>query len=189
MKVETKGLFEGLPNCMSLQDIIEYLDSRNYEERKKQEEYHEMYKDGSIILNNHIKVDCEHKDRVQIYYAEFQRTPLVTKDYFTHQPSWMIVPTTYANDVWVEGSVICFFNKQEKIINDPFVGEIKCKYSVKRIYSGSIHCAYTELTPQRLESMLTESIRNLKYIKDEVRYDDIIITDNTNFKLPIIMND
>lgn len=25
MKIETKGIFEALPNCMSLQDIINYL--------------------------------------------------------------------------------------------------------------------------------------------------------------------
>ena len=43
MKIETKGIFEALPNCMSLQEIIEYLDSRNYDERKAKEEYHEMY--------------------------------------------------------------------------------------------------------------------------------------------------
>lgn len=52
MKIETKGIFEALPNCMSLQEIIEYLDSRNYDERKAKEEYHEMYEEGSIILNN-----------------------------------------------------------------------------------------------------------------------------------------
>lgn len=40
MKIETKGIFEALPNCMSLQDIIDYLDSRNYDERKVKEEYH-----------------------------------------------------------------------------------------------------------------------------------------------------
>ena len=48
MKIETKGIFEALPNCMSLQEIIEYLDSRNYDERKAKEEYHEMYEEGSI---------------------------------------------------------------------------------------------------------------------------------------------
>lgn len=58
MKIETKGIFEALPNCMSLQDITDYLDSRNYEERKAKEEYHEMYEEGSIILNNRIKVSC-----------------------------------------------------------------------------------------------------------------------------------
>jgi hypothetical protein len=33
MKIEIKGIFEALPNCLSLQEIIEYLDSRNYDER------------------------------------------------------------------------------------------------------------------------------------------------------------
>ena len=49
MKIETKGVFEALPNCMSLQDIIDYLDSRNYDERKAKEEYHEMYEEGYIF--------------------------------------------------------------------------------------------------------------------------------------------
>ncbi|UKK75369.1 hypothetical protein L6471_09210 [Segatella bryantii] len=55
MKIETKGIFEALPNCLSLQEIIEYLDSRNYDERKAKGEYHEMYEEGSIILNNKFK--------------------------------------------------------------------------------------------------------------------------------------
>lgn len=29
MKIETKGIFEALPNCMSLQEIIENTDNSN----------------------------------------------------------------------------------------------------------------------------------------------------------------
>lgn len=81
MKIETKGIFEVLPNCISLQDIIDYLDSGNYDERKAKEEYHEMYEEGSIILNNRIKVSCESKNRVQIEYTKFERRSIVKDDY------------------------------------------------------------------------------------------------------------
>ncbi len=87
MKIETKGIFEALPNCMSLQEIIEYLDSRNYDERKAKEEYHEMYEEGSIILNNKFKIECESKDRVQINYTEFERPSILLDDRIVHQPS------------------------------------------------------------------------------------------------------
>lgn len=68
-----------------------------------------MYEEGSIILNNRIKVSCESKNRVQIEYTEFERRSIVKDDYIVHQPSWLIVPTTYSNDVWVRGSVVCYF--------------------------------------------------------------------------------
>lgn len=80
MKIETKGIFEALPNCLSLQEIIEYLDSRNYDERKAKEEYHEMYEEGFIILNNKFKIECESKDRVQINYTEFERSSILLDD-------------------------------------------------------------------------------------------------------------
>ena len=86
MKIETTGRFEALPNCMSLQEIIEYLDTRNYDERKAKEEYHEMYEEGSIILNNKFKIECEDKDRVQIHYSEFHRPPKLFNDRIVHQP-------------------------------------------------------------------------------------------------------
>lgn len=188
MKIETKGIFEALPNCMSLQDIIDYLDSRNYDERKAKEEYHEMYEEGSIILNNRIKVSCESMNRVQIEYTEFERRSIVKDDYIVHQPSWLIVPTTYSNDVWVRGSVVCYFTKREEQSSDPFVGQFKCNHSVKRTYSGVVHCPYTELTAQKLELMLKDSIRNLKYIIDEVQYDDVE-ADKLSIQIPIILND
>ena len=50
MKIETKGIFEALPNCMSLQDIINYLDSRNYDERKAKEEYHSKWCNGQRLV-------------------------------------------------------------------------------------------------------------------------------------------
>ena len=54
MKVETQGLFQASPNCLTLEEIVEYLDMRNYDDRKSQEEHHEMYEEGSIILKNRI---------------------------------------------------------------------------------------------------------------------------------------
>ena len=189
MKIETKGIFEALPNCMSLQEIIEYLDSRNYVERKAKEEYHEMYEEGSIILNNKFKIECESKDRVQINYTEFERPSILLDDRIVHQPSWLIVPTTYSNDVWVRGTIVCYFHQKEELASDPYLGEIKCKHSIKRTYSGVVHCPYTELTTQRLESMLTESIRNIKYIIDEVRYDDVENTEKSKNTIPIIIKD
>lgn len=189
MEIETKGIFEALPNCMSLREIIDYLDSRNYDERKEKEEYHEMYEEGSIILNNKIRIECEDKDRVQIHYSEFPRSPIMLKDRIVHQPSWLIVPTTYLNDVWIEGVVVCYFSKTDEFMSDPYMGKINCKRSIKRTYSGSVHCPYTELTTQKLESMLTESIRNIKCIMDEVRYDNIENTDDSFNEIPIIFKD
>ena len=185
--MKTKGIFEVLPNCISLQEIIDYLDSRNYDERKEKEEFHEMYEEGSIILNNKIIIECEDKNRVQIRYSEFHRSPIMFSDIIVHQPSWLIVPTTYSNDVWVKGDVVCYFTQKDEIVSDPYMGKIKCKHSIKRVYSGSVHCPYTELTTQKLESMLTESIRNIQHIIDVVRYDDI--TDNSNNSIPIILKD
>ena len=189
MKIETKGIFEALPNCMSLQDIIDYLDSRNYDERKAKEEYHEMYEEGSIILNNKFKIECEDKNRVQINYTEFERSSILLDDRTVHQPSWLIVPTTTRNDVWVSGTVVCCFHQKEELVSDPYLGQIKCKHSIKRKYTGVVHCPYTELTPQKLESMLTESIRNIKYIFDEVRYDDVENTGISNNIIPVIIKD
>jgi hypothetical protein len=128
MKIETKGIFEALPNCMSLQDIIDYLDSRNYDERKAKEEYHEMYEEGSIILNNKFKIECEDKNRVQINYTEFERSSILLDDRIVHQPSWLIVPTTTRNDVWVSGTVVCCFHQKEELVSDPYLGQIKCKH-------------------------------------------------------------
>ena len=176
MKIETKGIFEALPNCLSLQEIIEYLDSRNYDERKAKEEYHEMYEEGSIILNNKFKIECESKDRVQINYTEFERSSILLDDRIVHQPSWLIVLT--AN-----------FSQKDELVSDPYLGQIKCKHSIKRKYTGVVRCPYTELTTDKLESMLTESIRNIKYIIDEVRYDDVDNTDNSKNAIPIILKD
>lgn len=189
MKIETKGIFEALPNCMSLQEIIEYLDSRNYDERKAKEEYHEMYEEGSIILNNKFKIECESKDRVQINYTEFERSSILLDDRIVHQPSWLIVPSTTRNDVWVRGTVVCYFHQKDELVSDPYLGQIKCKHSIKRSYTGVVRCPYTELTPQRLESMLTESIRNIKYIIDEVRYDEVENTETSLNNIPIIFKD
>ena len=151
MKVETKGLFKSLPNCMTLQEIIEYLDKRNYDERTKQEEHHEIYEEGSIILNNLIQIKCEDKDRAQILYSEFQRPPLLTKDYIIHQPSWLITPDTRSNNVWVRGSVVCNYTKHEEMISDRFLGQFKCEKSIKRTYSGITRCPYTELSTKKIE--------------------------------------
>ena len=189
MKIETKGIFEALPNCMSLQEIIEYLDSRNYDERKAKEEYHEMYEEGSIILNNKFKIECESKDRVQINYTEFERSSILLDDRIVHQPSWLIIPTTTRNDVLVSGTVVCYFHQKDELVSDPYLGQIKCKHSIKRKYTGVVRCPYTELTTDKLESMLTESIRNIKYIIDEVRYDDVDNTDNSKNAIPIILKD
>ena len=171
MKIETKGIFEALPNCMSLQEIIEYLDSRNYAERKAKEEYHEMYEEG------------------QINYTEFERSSILLDDRIVHQPSWLIVPSTTRNDVWVRGTVVCYFHQKDELVSDSYLGQIKCKHSIKRSYTGVVRCPYTELTPQRLESMLTESIRNIKSIIDEVRYDDVENTDDSKNTIPIILRD
>ena len=189
MEIETKGIFEALPNCMSLREIIDYLDSRNYDERKEKEEYHEMYEEGSIILNNKIRIECEDKDRVQIHYSEFPRSPIMLKDRIVHQPSWLIIPTTTRNDVLVSGTVVCYFHQKDELVSDPYLGQIKCKHSIKRKYTGVVRCPYTELTTQKLESMLTESIRNIKYITDEVRYDEVENTDNSENVIPIILKD
>lgn len=188
MNNKTKGIFEALPNCLTLQEIIDYLDSRNFEERKKKEEYHEMYEEGSIILNNEIEIEGEEKDRVQIYYTEFRRSPIITQDYILHQPSWLIVPTTYSNDVWIEGKVNCYFFEKDEKSNEPFMGQIKAKKKVKRTYSGSVHCPYTELTFDKLESLLKESLNNITHIIDEVRYDRIETINGSLNSIPIIMN-
>jgi hypothetical protein len=37
--------------------------------------------------------------------------------------------------------------------------------------------------------MLTESIRNIKYIFDEVRYDDVENTEISNNTIPVIIKD
>lgn len=192
MNNKTKGIFEALPNCLTLQEIINYLDSRNYDERKKKEEYNEMYEDGSLILNNDIEINCEEKDRVQIIYREFRRSPrspIITKEYMLHQPSWLIVPTTCFNDVWVKGMINCYYTEKDEIINEPFLGQTKVKKKIKRTYYGSVHCPYTELSFDKLESMLKESLKKITHIIDEVRYDKIETINGSLNSLPIIMND
>jgi hypothetical protein len=101
----------------------------------------------------------------------------------------LIVPSTTRNDVWVRGTVVCYFHQKDELASDPYLGQIKCKHSIKRKYTGVVHCPYTELTPQKLESMLTESIRNIKYIFDEVRYDDVENTEISNNTIPVIIKD
>ena len=186
MKIEAKDLFQANKDCLSLKEIIEYLDERNYEERRKQEEYHERYNEGSIFLRNEIKIQDETKDRLQIFYKEFQRAIIMTDEYIVHQPSWIIVVNGYNNKVWIKGEVTCYFSAEEKSLSDPFIPGIPCKKKVKRIYNGILECPYNEFTLNKLESMLKECVKNLKYVRDEVRYDEIE-ADPTIIDIPVIM--
>ena len=170
MKVETQGLFQASPNCLTLEEIVEYLDMRNYDDRKSQEEHHEMYEEGSIILKNRIAVNGERKNRVQIHYMEFERTPLFTRNYIVSQPSWLIVISTDSNKVWINGTINCYFLKRNAI------------------FDGNAHCPYSEFTLEKLESMLTDCLRNITSYKDEVRYENIISYGKSVNSLPIIMN-
>ena len=113
----------------------------------------------------------------------------MTKEYILHQPSWLIVPTTYSNDVWVKGTIVCYFTQNETNMSDQFLGQFKCMQNIKRTYSGTIHCPYTELTPNKLESMLTDCIRNLNIIQDEIAYGVKDAVDIHKEALPIIIND
>jgi len=188
MKVETQGLFQASPNCLTLEEIVEYLDMRNYDDRKSQEEHHEMYEEGSIILKNRIAVNGERKNRVQIHYMEFERTPLFTRNYIVSQPSWLIVISTDSNKVWINGTINCYFLKRNAIFDEKFIGKVQCDQTIVREYSGNAHCPYSEFTLEKLESMLTDCLRNITSYKDEVRYENIISYGKSVNSLPIIMN-
>lgn len=169
---EESNVFVMPQGAMSTDELIAYLDDRNYLERKQKVEYHEQYCEGSISLDNEIIIDTNTSRRFQVRYREYDDGRGAGTTRIEHLPEWAIILRKYKDEETV--NVICrfkvlYFSVPYDFVDD-YVGEQKGTTTQIREYKGSASCPLCDLSKTKLEELLETSKRNVELISEKTSF-------------------
>ena len=169
-----KHQFEPLEGCLSVEEIVSYLEGRNKDELERLRYIHDCEHDSEFGLHDHLEVKRNTKELVEIEYSEYKSAIILPGDESIHEPVWEISLLTRWDTgeklIRAECTRIHYFVKKGIMEDDSLVGGGIMDKRIKRTYRSMLQIPYIGATVESIETMLIDTVKTLRIYKDEATY-------------------